>query len=85
MSDDMRSDKITREHEHYIGGKHLMKKKKYNATSLLGLAAEVAAIITMSVYYFKGSPIPRFSVYLFIGGLIITIAGAGISMKDNRK
>ena len=62
-----------------------MKKKKSNATSILGLATEVAAILTMAVNYFQGSPVPRYSIYLFVGGMIITIAGAGISMRENKK
>lgn len=62
-----------------------MKKKKTNSTSILGLATEVAAILVMAVNYLNGNPIPRYSIYLFIGGFIITIAGAGISMRENGK
>lgn len=62
-----------------------MKKKKYNATSILGLAIEAASLLTMAVYYYQGNPIPRSIAYVFMCGFIIAIAGAAISIRDNRK
>lgn len=60
-------------------------KKKTNPTSILGLAIELAAMLIMAYCYFKNNIIPDWTVYAFACGLIITVAGAIISLRQNKK
>ncbi len=60
-------------------------KKKTNLTSILGLAVELAAMLIMLGCYLNSRIIPDWTVYAFAGGLIITIAGSMISIRQNKK
>lgn len=60
-------------------------KKKTNITSVLGLSVELAAVLVMATSYFRAGVIPKPACYMFIAGLLICIAGAGISRRENKK